>query len=62
MIRRVEIPVAADDGHRWQLIATVPDAPSAVLLWLPALGVPARHYQPMVEALAARNVAVFLHE
>ena len=63
MSRRVEIPVVADDGHRWQLIATIPDAPpSAALLWLPALGVPARHYQPLAEALAARDVAVFLHE
>jgi predicted alpha/beta hydrolase len=62
MITRREIPVAAGDGHRWELIATLPDAPDAALLWLPALGVPARHYQPLADALAARGIAVFLHE
>lgn len=56
------LAVEAADGHRWELIATVPDRPRLALLWLPALGVPARHYQPFADALAARGVAVFLHE
>uniref|UniRef100_UPI00026304A5 alpha/beta fold hydrolase n=1 Tax=Xanthomonas sacchari TaxID=56458 RepID=UPI00026304A5 len=56
------LPVAAADGHRWTLLARVPDAPRQALLWLPALGVAARHYLPFAEALAAHGVAVFLHE
>ena len=32
------------------------------LLWLPALGVAARHYLPLAQALARRDTAVFLHE
>ncbi|WP_371182434.1 alpha/beta hydrolase family protein [Xanthomonas sacchari] len=56
------LPVAAADGHRWTLLARVPDAPRQSLLWLPALGVAARHYLPFAEALAAHGVAVFLHE
>lgn len=50
------------DGHRAELIARLPDAPRASLLWLPALGVAARHYVPLAEALASRGIAVFLHE
>lgn len=56
------LAVKAADGHRWELIATVPGQPRLALLWLPALGVPARRYQPFADALAARGVAVFLHE
>ena len=57
-----EIPVATEDGHRYNLIARVPDQPRMALLWLPALGVAARHYLPLAEALSASGVAVFLHE
>ncbi|HZH44968.1 MAG TPA: alpha/beta hydrolase [Lysobacter sp.] len=48
--------------HRWSVLARVPAAPRAALLWLPALGVAARHYLPFADALAARGVAVFVHE
>lgn len=34
----------------------------AVLLWLPGMGVPARHYQPLAEALSAQGVGMALHE
>jgi predicted alpha/beta hydrolase len=54
--------VEAGDGHRWGLPAYLPPRPHAALLWLPALGVSARHYTPLAQALAARGVAVFLHE
>jgi predicted alpha/beta hydrolase len=54
--------VRADDGHHFELITRVPDGAHARLLWLPALGVAARHYVPFAEALAARGVAVYLHE
>lgn len=50
------------DGHRFELLARVPATPRARLLWLPALGVAARHYLPLADALAARGVAVYLHE
>jgi len=58
---RVE-PLDSGDGHRFELILRVPDAPTRRLLWLPAMGVPAKHYLPFADALAARGVAVGLHE
>jgi predicted alpha/beta hydrolase len=57
-----ELPVDASDGHSWQLLARIPEQPVASVLWLPALGVAARHYLPLAESLAARGIAVFLHE
>lgn len=62
MIRALTLPVVSGDGHRSELLARVPGAPQASLLWLPALGVAARHYLPLADALAARGVAVYLHE
>ena len=61
-VQALEIPLATDDGHRYKLIARIPPQPRATLLWLPALGVAAWHYLPLAEALAARGIAVFLHE
>ena len=57
-----EFVAGAGDGHAWRLLARIPAHPRRALLWLPALGVAARHYLPFAEALAARGVAVFLHE
>lgn len=57
-----ELAVEAADGHRWSLLARIPAQPRRSLLWLPALGVAARHYLPFADALAAQGVAVFLHE
>lgn len=54
--------VQAEDGHRWQLLEVAPKRPQSQLLWLPAMGVAAKHYLPLAEALATRGVAVFLHE
>ena len=56
------VPVEASDGHGWQLQVTVPARPHATLLWLPAMGVAAKHYRPFAELLAARGVATFVHE
>ncbi len=56
------LAVVADDGHAFELIARVPVQPTRSLLWLPALGISARHYVPFAETLAARGVAVFVHE
>ena len=58
----LERPVRARDDHRWTLFARIPPAPRQALLWLPALGVAARHYLPFADALAGHGVAVFLHE
>ncbi|KIQ98272.1 alpha/beta fold hydrolase [Lysobacter sp. A03] len=57
-----QLEAAAADGHRWGLEAVIPESPTARLLWLPALGTAERHYLPLAQALAARGVAVFLHE
>jgi predicted alpha/beta hydrolase len=56
------LSIAAADGHGFRLLLRSPAAPVASLLWLPALGVAARHYLPFAEALSARGVAVFVHE
>ena len=56
------LQVTSIDGHSFELLACLPAQPRACLLWLPALGVAARHYQAFAEALAANNIAVCLHE
>ena len=56
------LAVVAGDGHRFRLLLRAPATPHTALLWLPALGVAARHYLPFAEALAARGIAVFVHE
>ena len=61
-MRAFELPVHTGDGHRCELIARIPDAPVGRVLWLAGMGMPARHYLPFAEALAARGMAVFLHE
>lgn len=57
------LAVCASDGHRFEL-PHVPARHTAKLqlLWLPALGVPARHYLPLAQALAAHGCAVTLME
>ena len=62
MIDASPLPVQAEDGHRFELLARVPTQPRAHLLWLPALGVAARHYQPLADALALHGIATHLHE
>jgi predicted alpha/beta hydrolase len=56
-------PVIARDGARSELILVQPgDYPRHLLYWLPAMGVPAKHYLPLAEAFAARGIAMALHE
>jgi predicted alpha/beta hydrolase len=62
VIESLELDTRSDDGHCATVLARIPPQPSRSLLWLPALGVAARHYLPFAEALAAHGVAVFLHE
>lgn len=55
--------VATGDGHEARLLLAAGAAPGPTgLLWLPALGVPARKYRHFAAALAERGVPVALHE
>ena len=63
MSTAVALPVTAADGHRFELISLQPAAsPDHHVLWLPALGVAARHYLPLAQALAGRGCQVHLME
>jgi predicted alpha/beta hydrolase len=51
------------DGASADLVLYRPDGDAfAALLWVPALGVAARHYEPFALALAAHGIAVAVHE
>jgi predicted alpha/beta hydrolase len=51
------------DGASADLVLYRPDGGEmAALLWVPALGVAARHYEPFALALTARGIAVAVHE
>jgi predicted alpha/beta hydrolase len=57
------MPVVADDGARFELLVVEPPSEWRQLLyWIPAMGMPARHYLPLARAMSARGVAVVLHE
>lgn len=56
------VRVAAADGASSELLLVGPVDPSCWLYWLPAMGVPAKHYLPLAQALATRGTAVALHE
>lgn len=56
--------VRADDGAAAELLCLPPagEATGHLLYWLPAMGVPARHYLPLARALTDRGIGVALHE
>lgn len=57
------LPAQAGDGARHEVLLVRPAGHARTwLLWLPAMGVPARHYLPLAQALAARGAAVAIHE
>jgi predicted alpha/beta hydrolase len=57
------IPVTAADGAGYELLAMPPAGGwQQLLYWIPAMGIPARHYLPLAQALADRGIAVVLHE
>jgi predicted alpha/beta hydrolase len=61
-MRRV-VPLRMADGAQADLLLFQPaGAARAALLWVPALGVAARHYEPLAQALAALGIAVGVHE
>lgn len=61
MTQATRLEVTASDGHRFALLH-VPARGTAQqqVLWLPALGVAARHYLPLAQALALRGCSVVL--
>ncbi len=62
-IQSVVIPVAVADGSRFELLCAQPASGwRRLLYWIPAMGIPARHYLPLAEALAVHGVAVAVHE
>ena len=57
------LPTQSPDGARAEVLLQSPGHPArSVLYWLPALGVSARQYLPLAEALAHAGVAVAIHE
>jgi len=54
--------VRADDGAEADLALTAASSATLGLLWLPALGVAARHYFPFAQALARAGIASAIHE
>jgi len=56
------LDLQSPDGHRSELAVHGPAAAPIGLLWVPALGVPARKYAPLANALARAGIAVALHE
>lgn len=63
IITPTALPVLPADGARFELLCVAPRrVPVAMLYWLPAMGVSARHYLPLAQALASRDVAVAVHE
>lgn len=61
-LQSIDLTVEAGAGHYWRLTGFWPEQARAALLWLPALGVGARHYQGFAQALAERGVGVLVHE
>jgi len=54
--------VTAADGATSELLLVGDPVSGRWLYWLPAMGVPAKHYLPLAQALADRGIAVALHE
>ena len=56
-------PAIAADGARAEVVLQRPAGETNRLLyWLPALGVAAKHYLPLAQALAEQGIAVAIHE
>lgn len=56
------VSIQATDGARVELMLDVPDQARCGLLWIPALGMPARQYHELAQALNAQGIAVARHE
>ncbi|MFW2390161.1 MAG: alpha/beta fold hydrolase [Polyangiales bacterium] len=51
-------PVRATDGHEYELLVEVPEAPRAVLLFACAMGVEASYYAPFAEAMGEAGIVL----
>lgn len=61
--RHTMLPINTSDKVCFELLSVQPERPwQQLLYWLPAMGVPARHYLPLAEALAERGIAMVIHE
>lgn len=61
-VRTVE-PLRMADGASAELLIYRPAGDTAAaMLWVPAMGVGARHYESLALALAARGIAIAVHE
>lgn len=61
--RHSVLPVSTPDKAYFELLVVQPERPwQQLVYWLPAMGVPARHYLPLAEALAERGIAMVIHE
>lgn len=57
------LPARSADGAKAEVLLQLPEGSAhSVLYWLPALGVSARQYLPLAEALARAGAAVAIHE
>ena len=56
------LPLEAADGHRWEVPVARGERVDRCLVWVPALGVAARNYEPLARELASRGIAVVVHE
>jgi predicted alpha/beta hydrolase len=56
------ILVEAADGATTEMSLTLPDGARQGLLWLPAMGVAARHYVPLAAHCAEQGMACAMHE
>jgi predicted alpha/beta hydrolase len=57
------VPAHAADGTRAEVLVVRPRGTvRRALLWVPAMGVPARHYMALAELLAMQGIAVAIHE
>ncbi len=62
-IVRSAAPLRMADGASSDLLLYLPAGEiAATLLWLPAMGVGARHYESLALALSAQGIAVAIHE
>ena len=61
--RHSVVPVTTPDTAYFELLVVQPEHSwQQLVYWLPAMGVPARHYLPLAEALAERGIAMVVHE
>ncbi|MEE4329261.1 MAG: alpha/beta fold hydrolase [Wenzhouxiangella sp.] len=56
------IAVEAADGHCFELIHVAPEKPAASLMFMPGMGLSARQYIPLAQALGEHGIEVFIHE